>query len=140
MVYNSFVCAKLLQLCLTLCDPMDHSLPVSSVHGILQGRIMEEVMLGLSGLPAGPVAGSGGSWSLSYAQPGLGQVADTHALVGARTSSKSQGQLQPLWQVQGFWGQHALLWFWELARDMSTTVKAAEGSQASGMQIHSQRV
>ena len=24
------------QLCLTLCDPMDHSLPGSSVHGILQ--------------------------------------------------------------------------------------------------------
>ena len=29
------------QLCLTLCDPMDCSLPVSSVHGILQARILE---------------------------------------------------------------------------------------------------
>ena len=28
--------AKSLQLYLTLCDPMDHSLPGSSVHGILQ--------------------------------------------------------------------------------------------------------
>ena len=28
--------AKSLQLCLTLCDPMDQSLPVSSVYGILQ--------------------------------------------------------------------------------------------------------
>ena len=27
------------QLCLTLCDPMDGSLPDSSVHGILQARI-----------------------------------------------------------------------------------------------------
>ena len=26
---------------LTLCEPMDHRLPGSSVHGILQGRIME---------------------------------------------------------------------------------------------------
>src|SRR5574337_472162 len=30
------VCAKLLQLCPTLCDPMDCSPPGSSVHGILQ--------------------------------------------------------------------------------------------------------
>ena len=33
--------AKLLQSCLTLCDPMDRSLPGSSVHGILQERILE---------------------------------------------------------------------------------------------------
>ena len=29
------------QLCLTLCNPMDCSLPGSSVHGILQARILE---------------------------------------------------------------------------------------------------
>ena len=29
------------QLCLTLCDPMDGSLPSSSVNGILQARILE---------------------------------------------------------------------------------------------------
>ena len=34
-------CAKLLQSCLTLCDPRDYSLPGSSVHGILQARILE---------------------------------------------------------------------------------------------------
>ena len=34
--------AKSLQSCLTLCDPMDCSLPDSSVHGILQARILEE--------------------------------------------------------------------------------------------------
>ena len=38
-------CAKLLQLCLTLCDPMDYSLPGSSVHGILQARILEWVAI-----------------------------------------------------------------------------------------------
>ena len=32
---------KLLQSCLTLCDPMDCSPPGSSVHGILQARILE---------------------------------------------------------------------------------------------------
>ena len=31
------------QACLTLCDPMDCSLPGSSVHGILQARILERV-------------------------------------------------------------------------------------------------
>ena len=33
--------AKLLQSCLTLCDPMDYSPPGSFVHGILQARIQE---------------------------------------------------------------------------------------------------
>ena len=36
-------CAKSLQLCLTLCDLMDYSLPGASVHGILQARILEWV-------------------------------------------------------------------------------------------------
>ena len=33
--------AKLLQSCPTLCDPMDCSLPGSSVHGIFQARVLE---------------------------------------------------------------------------------------------------
>ena len=33
--------AKLLQSCPTLCKPVDHSLPGSSVHGILQARILD---------------------------------------------------------------------------------------------------
>ena len=37
--------AKLLPLCLTLCDSMDCSLPGSSVHGILQARILEWVVM-----------------------------------------------------------------------------------------------
>ena len=39
--------AKSLQLCLTLCDPMDGSLPGSSVHGIFQARILEWVAISL---------------------------------------------------------------------------------------------
>ena len=35
--------AKLLQLCPTLCDPMDCSPPGSSVHRILQARVLEWV-------------------------------------------------------------------------------------------------
>ena len=40
------VCAKSLQSCFTLCDPMDCSPPGSSAHGILQGRILERVAPG----------------------------------------------------------------------------------------------
>ena len=42
------VCATLLQLCPTLCDPMDCSPPGSSVHGILQARILEWVTMPFS--------------------------------------------------------------------------------------------
>ena len=35
--------AKLLQSCLTLCDPIDHSPPGSCVQGVLQARILEWV-------------------------------------------------------------------------------------------------
>ena len=38
-------CAKLLQSCPPLCDPMDCSPPGSSVHGILRARILEWVAM-----------------------------------------------------------------------------------------------
>ena len=39
------VCVLVAQLCSTLCDPMDCGLPGSSVHGILQVRILEPVAI-----------------------------------------------------------------------------------------------
>ena len=36
---------SVIPLCPTLCDPMDCSPPGSSVHGILQARILEEVAI-----------------------------------------------------------------------------------------------
>ena len=39
------LCAKWLQSCLTLCNPMDSSPPGSSVHGILQARILKWVAM-----------------------------------------------------------------------------------------------
>ena len=45
---SSCMLAKLLQLCLTLGDPVDCSLPGSSVHGILQARILEWVAISFS--------------------------------------------------------------------------------------------
>ena len=40
--------AKSLQSCLTLCDPIDGSLPGSSVLGIIQGRTLEWVAITFS--------------------------------------------------------------------------------------------
>ena len=33
--------SEIAQPCLTLCDPMDFSLPGSSIHGIFQARVLE---------------------------------------------------------------------------------------------------
>ena len=40
--------SEVTQLCLTLCNPMDCSLPGSSVHGIFQARILEWVAMSFS--------------------------------------------------------------------------------------------
>ena len=42
------VCVKSLQLCPTLCNPMNCSPPGSSVHGILQAKILEWVAMPFS--------------------------------------------------------------------------------------------
>ena len=54
--------AKLLQLCLPLCYPMDCSLPSSSVHGILQARMLEWVAMPSS---------RGSSWPRAWTQLSL---------------------------------------------------------------------
>ena len=43
-----YAAAKSLQLCPSLCDPMDSSPPGSSVHRILQTRILEWVAISFS--------------------------------------------------------------------------------------------
>ena len=48
-MYHMCVHAKSLQSCLTLYDPMDCSLPGSSLLGILQARILEWVAMPFSG-------------------------------------------------------------------------------------------
>ena len=43
------------QLCLTLCDRMDYSLPGSSIHGIFQARVLEWGAIAFSGMLHGTV-------------------------------------------------------------------------------------
>ena len=57
------VCSKFLQLCLTLCDLMDCSLPGSSVHGISQARILEWIAISD---PAGDLPTQGSNLSLLH--------------------------------------------------------------------------
>ena len=53
VVVGACLCAKSVQSCLTLYDPVDCSLAGSSVRGILQARTLEWVALPSSrGLPA----------------------------------------------------------------------------------------
>ena len=59
-LYLKHHCAKSLQYFLTLCDPIDSSLPSFSVHGILQARILEWVAISYS---------RGSSWSRGQIKP-----------------------------------------------------------------------
>ena len=52
---DACMCAKSLRSCLTLCDPMNWNPPGSSVHGILQARILEWIRALLQGNLPNPV-------------------------------------------------------------------------------------
>ena len=51
---QSSVLCLVAQLCLTLCEPRDYSLPGSFVHGILQTRILEWVAMPFSRVSSQP--------------------------------------------------------------------------------------
>ena len=42
--------SEVTQSCLTLCDPMDHNLPGSPVHGIFQARVLKWIAVAFSDL------------------------------------------------------------------------------------------
>ena len=50
----SNLCFSVAKLCLTLCNPMNCSLPGSSVHGISQAKILEWVAISFSGESSWP--------------------------------------------------------------------------------------
>ena len=49
-MYYVAAAAKSLKLCPTLCDPMDCSLPRSSVHGIFQARVLKWVAISFTSI------------------------------------------------------------------------------------------
>ena len=50
------VCVLRVQSCLTLCNPMGCSPPSSSVHGVLQARLLERVAISFSRGSSQPVS------------------------------------------------------------------------------------
>ena len=71
------------QLCLTLCDPMDCSLKGSSVHGILQGEILEWVAIPFS---------RGSSWPRYWTQ--VSCLAGRFFTVWATREENNQGEVE----------------------------------------------
>ena len=101
------------QLCLTLCDPMDCSLPGSSVHGIFQGRILERVAV---------------SFSRGSSQPRDRIHVSCISCIGrlilyhwATWEAPSKYQKSPSSQSYGFSSSYA--WMWELDYKESWTLK-----------------
>ena len=54
IIFLPFVCVLVAQLCPTLWDPVDYSLPGSILHGILQARTLEWVAVPFSMGPSQP--------------------------------------------------------------------------------------
>ena len=53
-IVSNYLCVLFAQSSLTLCDPMDCTLPGSSVHGILQARKLEWVAISFPTSPVSP--------------------------------------------------------------------------------------
>ena len=85
VVAHMCVCALSLQLCLTLCDPMDCSPWASSVHGILQARILEWVAISYSRGPSQPRDPT--------------QVSCVSRIAGGFFTTEPPGKPQHMWQA-----------------------------------------
>ena len=73
------------QLCLTLCDPIDHSLPGSSAHVILQVRILEWIAIPFS---------RGSSWLRDWT--GVSWIAGRFFTVWATRGAQALYKLAPI--------------------------------------------
>ena len=86
--------SEVAQSCSTLSDPMDCSLPGSSVHGIFQARVLEW------GAIAGPVIPLAGAFHCTQAKAKVATVESHTKVTGARpvprlqTWSQNQGRLR----------------------------------------------
>ena len=87
--------AKLLQLCLTLYNPMDYSPPGFSVHGILQARILEWVAISSSRGSSQPRDQSCVSYLLHWQAGSLPLVLSGTALSRFRSIFSRQSPTSP---------------------------------------------
>ena len=91
-----WVCAKSLQSCLTLCDTMDHSPPGSSVHGILQARILEWVGTPSSRGSSRPTDWTHASYVSCIGRQVLTTGATWEALISVQSPVKQSELMPPL--------------------------------------------
>ena len=90
------MCGKLLQLCPTLCNPMDCSPPVSSVHGVFWARILEwGAMLSSRGI-------RGGNRTLPSCVSCIGRQVIYHWRHPGSFFLLEAG-LDLVWEMRGFW-------------------------------------
>ena len=97
------------QLCLTLCDPMDCSPPGSSVHGFLQARILEWVIMPCSRLSLyiQPQISCNSHFSLAIfggAQPGSCQPKFSGQKTRQKNGNSSSWERKD-WQPASIWKQ-----------------------------------
>ena len=107
-------CAKSLQLCSTLCNPMDCSPPGSSVHGMLQARALEWVAMPSSrgsSRPRDQTCGSCGSYIagefFTTEPPGEAQKENTIFLKLSETIALCTVTVSTNFQAQIHWGEPA---------------------------------
>ena len=111
-VYLSIKCFKpilskyllLVQSCPTLWDPMNYSLPSSSVHGILQARILEWVAISFS---------RGSSWPRN--QTWVSCIAGTFC---TNWTANPKADFIPVCQPKWRKGRAEQLWFGDLEKDL----------------------
>ena len=104
------------QSCLTLCDPMDCSPPSSSVHGILQARILEWVSISFSRVSSWPW-----DWNLGLllCRQTLYHLSDRGILGSIENRSKTE--LEVGLTRRSFW-KCCLRMGWALKNGMGNTV------------------
>ena len=105
------------QLCPTLCDPMDCSLPGSSVHGIFQARILEWAPIPFSRESSQPMDGTQVSWSAHafftlWATREAPQASFTYVLPPIPSHPLAQRQLSSFswWYHNPYLQPRLLLW------------------------------
>ena len=98
---HACVHAKLLRLCPTLCDPMDHSPAGFSVHGILQARILKWVAV------------SGTPFSRGSSQPrDQSHVSCGSCIAGRFFTAKPPGEAMYVTEIpkRTFWPAQPYIW------------------------------
>ena len=112
--------SEVTQSCLTLCDPVDCSPPGSSLHGILQARILEWVAISFSRGSSWPrdqtqvscIAGRRFNlWATREAQSPVLNPCGLNSQIPL-TSSRN-------WSYRFPWNVHMLLWCWDLGKIQS---------------------